>query len=489
VVSGILSRGRSFVLAIGSHARHKNLELLKTIAPQLETSGIDIVVAGAAGHVFSDVGVSAASGIHLLGRTSDDDLAYLMDHACALVFPSWTEGFGLPIVEAMARGLPVISSDRASMPEICGDAAMMAAPDNPAAWLTSIRLLRGEPHMREELRGKGHERVRLFSWASTGQGYLELMGAPARGLRHRPQQTPEAPRVAVLFASLGRADILTANVTRLLERQTLKPTTVILSVSCPDDAGMAANLPGVHVVTGTPGLPAQRNRALEAVPSGTDIVVFFDDDFVPADDWIEAAVNVFLRQPDVVGLTGYVLEDGIKGPGLSFDDAVHRLGLPHRSPSWRYRENFSPYGCNMAFRASALGSLKFDERLVLYGWLEDRDFGARLASRGGRLIKISAACGVHMGAKSGRVSGERLGYSQIVNPVYMLRKGSMTLVQVAAHIFRNMTSNLVGAVKPEPFIDRRGRLRGNLKGWADVLRGKLHPERARDIVPQSRSRV
>lgn len=481
-VAGIVSRGRSFVLAIGSHARHKNLELLRTIAPQLQASGIDIVVAGAAGHVFAGPEVSAALGIHLLGRTSDDDLAYLMEHACALVFPSWTEGFGLPIVEAMARGLPVVSSDRASMPEICGDAALMAAPDDPAAWLRSIRLLRNEPHLRDDLRGRGHERVRLFSWTSTGQGYVELMKRPAQRL-HRTDQTAATPGVAVMFATLGRAEILTANVRRLLERQTLKPAAVILSVSRPEDAGMAASLAGVRVVTGSPGLPAQRNRALEALPPGADIIVFFDDDFLPADDWIEAAVNVFVREPDVVGLTGHVVQDDIKGPGLSFDDAVRRLAQPDIPPSWRYREPFSPYGCNMAFRASAVGSLRFDERLVLYGWLEDRDFGARLASRGGRLIKISQARGVHMGAKSGRVSGERLGYSQIVNPLYMLRKGSMTMSQVTDHVFRNMASNLLGSLKPEPFIDRRGRLRGNLMGWADILRGRLRPERAKDIGP------
>jgi len=135
----------------------------------------------------------------------------------------------------------------------------------------------------------------------------------------------------------------------------------------------------------------------------------------------------------------------------------------------------------MAFRLSAIGDLKFDERLVLYGWLEDRDFGAALAKRGGRLIKCARACGVHMGVKSGRVAGDRLGYSQIVNPLYMMRKGTMTVGQVVSHIFRNITSNVTRAVRPEPYIDRKGRLRGNFRGLADVLRGRLEPERAAAI--------
>jgi hypothetical protein len=121
---------------------------------------------------------------------------------------------------------------------------------------------------------------------------------------------------------------------------------------------------------------------------------------------------------------------------------------------------------------------------VLYGWLEDRDFGGALAKRGGSLIKSAHACGVHMGVKSGRVAGDRLGYSQVVNPIYLLRKGTMSLGQVALHLFRNISSNVAHAASPEPFIDRRGRLRGNLRGLADVLRGRVEPDRAAAIRPK-----
>jgi hypothetical protein len=82
------------------------------------------------------------------------------------------------------------------------------------------------------------------------------------------------------------------------------------------------------------------------------------------------------------------------------------------------------------------------------------------------------------------MAGERFGYSQIVNPLYMLRKGTMTLGQVADHLFRNMSSNLGRSLRPEPFIDRRGRLRGNLLGIADILRGRMQPERAAALQPK-----
>jgi GT2 family glycosyltransferase len=318
---------------------------------------------------------------------------------------------------------------------------------------------------------------------NTAAGYVELMRepktrSPLHGVGDRP-----FPNIAVVVATLGRPAIVTAPLKHLLETQTLKPAAVIVSCVVPEDAGDAAYLPGVTVVTGRPGLAAQRNAALAALPTGIDVVVFFDDDFVADADWLAAAARTFRDEPQVVAFTGRVLADGIKGPGLSFDEAVRIVGTVDRSVPWSRIEPFSPYGCNMAFLLSAIGDLKFDERLVLYGWLEDRDFAASLAKRGGRLIKCASACGVHMGVKSGRVAGDRLGYSQVVNPIYMLRKGTMTRGQVVGQLFRNITSNVAGAVRPEPFIDRRGRLRGNLRGLADVLQGCLEPERAAAIPP------
>jgi hypothetical protein len=138
----------------------------------------------------------------------------------------------------------------------------------------------------------------------------------------------------------------------------------------------------------------------------------------------------------------------------------------------------------MAFRVAAMRDLRFDERLVLYGWLEDRDFGATVARGGGRLIKSARAKGVHMGVKKGRVAGDRLGYSQVVNPVYMLGKKTMSPRQAAGQMFRNVASNVLLSIKPEPFIDRRGRLRGNLRGFLDILRGRLEPERAAALKPK-----
>ena len=86
-----------------------------------------------------------------------------------------------------------------------------------------------------------------------------------------------------------------------------------------------------------------------------------------------------------------------------------------------------------------------------------------------------------MGTKGGRLSGKKLGYSQVVNPMYLLKKGTMTRRQAAEQIFRNMISNMIYSLYPEPYIDRGGRVAGNLIGAFDLMRGLRDPERAVSI--------
>jgi hypothetical protein len=332
------------------------------------------------------------------------------------------------------------------------------------------------------LSGRGRERARSVSWAEMAAGYLDPLNEPADQPWTPRVVEPSLHSVAVIVATRGRPQIASRTVRHLLATQTLQPALTI--VSCVDvrDAGDLVGLNGVMIVTGPVGSATQRNTALANIPAGTDIVAFFDDDFVADKDWLRVAVGIFRDEADVAGFTGRVLADGIKGPGISFEDATQIIETADPRTDWTCIEPYSPYGCNMAFRATCIGDLRFDDRLVLYGWLEDKDFAAALARRGGRFVKCAGARGVHMGVKGGRVSGDKVGYSQVVNPIYMWRKGTMTVAQMANHLFRNLASNIVRSAMPEPFIDRRGRLRGNFLGLADVLCGRIEPERAAAIV-------
>jgi glycosyltransferase involved in cell wall biosynthesis len=94
---------------------------------------------------------------------SPEDLEGLYAQAAAFVFPSLAEGFGLPVLEAMARGVPVACSDASSLPEVAGDAALLFDPLDPRAIADAIRRL-FDPAVAEPLREAGRARAATFTW-------------------------------------------------------------------------------------------------------------------------------------------------------------------------------------------------------------------------------------------------------------------------------------------------------------------------------------
>ncbi len=282
-------------------------------------------------------------------------------------------------------------------------------------------------------------------------------------------------KLFVIVASIGRAELLAATIAHLSE-QTRRPDGVlVVSVSDSDVAGVSTNAPfPVEVIFADMGLPKQRNAGLRHVAGRAEIIVFFDDDFVPALTYLAELEALFEARPEVVGATGRVIADGIKSRGISFTEAV-RLNAEDVPPAVPHeRQMPALYGCNLSARASATEDLWFDENLPLYGWQEDVDFSYQLGQRG-KLLLTDRLAGVHMGAKSGRTSGRRLGYSQIANPVYLLRKNTIPHRLAWRLMIRNVAANAVRTLRPEPYIDRRGRLVGNLMAIRDFARGKLHP--------------
>jgi GT2 family glycosyltransferase len=130
----------------------------------------------------------------------------------------------------------------------------------------------------------------------------------------------------------------------------------------------------------------------------------------------------------------------------------------------------------MAYRDTVALSQRFDEDLPLYGWQEDIDYAGR-ARKLGRLVCDPACRGVHMGVQGARTSGVRFGYSQIANPAYLIRKGSMRATFGTRLACRNMASNLFNTLRLNRRKDYSGRLRGNLQALFDAGLGKLHPTR------------
>jgi glycosyltransferase involved in cell wall biosynthesis len=103
------------------------------------------------------------------GRVSEDELAALYRGALFLVFPSFYEGFGLPIIEAFACGTPVITSNVTSMPEIAGDAALLVDPHDVDAIAEAMVRLASSPELRKTLVARGYERIGTFSWDAVAE--------------------------------------------------------------------------------------------------------------------------------------------------------------------------------------------------------------------------------------------------------------------------------------------------------------------------------
>lgn len=283
--------------------------------------------------------------------------------------------------------------------------------------------------------------------------------------------------VGVLVASCGRPAELGELLDRL-DRQTLAPKRVVLSVV---DAGDLPERAGarVTVVMGAKGSCAQRNRGLDVVVSECDVIFICDDDYLPSDRALEGMARLFEAFPEVVGANGRLIADGINSPGIGFGDAVRLVEAADAQPPIApkiLRDLDGLYGCNMAFRSSAIAGARFDEALPLYGWQEDIDFSAQLLPRG-RIVASDAFHGVHRGVKAGRTSGVRFGYSQVANPVYLMLKKTMTRRKGVAIIFGNVAANLVKVWRPEPWVDRWGRVKGNWLAVGDVARGRVRPGR------------
>lgn len=161
-----------FVLYLGNLHPRKNLpsaieafQLARRRYPEL--AGHRFVVAGATWW-WSDSGDTAppdqgdAAGVQFLGRVSDDDRHLLLHAADALIYPSRFEGFGLPPLEAMARGTPVVASNVTSIPEVCGDAALLAGPDDVSAMADALAAALTDEPVRSRLIEAGHRRARHY---------------------------------------------------------------------------------------------------------------------------------------------------------------------------------------------------------------------------------------------------------------------------------------------------------------------------------------
>lgn len=193
-----------YVLAVGTLEPRKNLTTLLEAFARLRRDGevdadLRLVLAGARGWLEEPIFATVRSlgledAVRFTGFVDDDDLPAVYSGAALFAFPSLYEGFGLPLLEAMACGVPVVTSNISSLPEVAGDAAVLVDPRDEQGLAAAIaRLLRDEA-LRGRLREAGLARARQFSWEATARRTLDAYAAVVRHPVEQPRVAARAAR-------------------------------------------------------------------------------------------------------------------------------------------------------------------------------------------------------------------------------------------------------------------------------------------------------
>lgn len=291
--------------------------------------------------------------------------------------------------------------------------------------------------------------------------------------------------VGVVIASTNRPEILEQTLLSLVSRRTLPEATVISLAKegdCPRNIDFLG-FPAKVVYSKTASSCSQRNVGLAALPKTIRFVVFLDDDMEVHDMCMEEVRGIFERNPDLAAFSGCLVANGNIARGDArqmLDDHVIPQGMPDYG--LLPREWPGLYGCSMCMRKDLVEKEPFDENLPLYAIGEDTEIGFRLRKFG--KVGGSARClVVHLASRSGRVSEVGVGYAQIVNFIYFLKKRiglpiCKTLWERLVGIpFTNLACTMFPTLDRRSAIDRAGRLKGNLLAWRDLVILKIDPRR------------
>ncbi|MEK7653132.1 MAG: glycosyltransferase family 1 protein [Patescibacteria group bacterium] len=160
-----------FVLFLGTLEPRKNVENVIRAC-----QGRNLVIAGGRGwrdkKILKMIGKNQQ--IKYLGYINEEDKPALYNLASCLVYPSFYEGFGLPIVEAMACGCPVVCGANSSQAEVAGEAALLVDPYNVNEIKNAVELIMGDAELRQRFSEAGIERAKMFSWERTGREVMDL---------------------------------------------------------------------------------------------------------------------------------------------------------------------------------------------------------------------------------------------------------------------------------------------------------------------------
>lgn len=215
---------RPYVLVVGTRIARKNLGILDLAAERLRKLGVEVVSAGSGRHYMR---TGEIPPIRALGYIDDREIPALYAEATAFVLPSLYEGFGIPVLEAMASGVPVVCSNLAALPETCADAALLVDPTSAEELAEALVRVVTDDELRAQLVRRGLERARHFSWDRAARMTDEVIDrlivenaqALSRQVTAGPLPAPPAttkasaakfgkPLISVVVINYNRRDLL-----------------------------------------------------------------------------------------------------------------------------------------------------------------------------------------------------------------------------------------------------------------------------------------
>jgi glycosyltransferase involved in cell wall biosynthesis len=183
---------RKYILFVGQMIKSKNVpRMIRAFKRCKEADEYDFVLVGQAGAGWSEIeytikresqNCNLRERIHHIKWATTEHLVSLYKHATVLFYASLYEGFGFPIIEAMACGLPIITSNRSSMPEVAGSATILIDPGDETAMSQALGNLLSDEEHRKNLIQRGYERVKIFSWENTAKKYLAVFNRLKKSL-------------------------------------------------------------------------------------------------------------------------------------------------------------------------------------------------------------------------------------------------------------------------------------------------------------------